>query len=43
MYGEIMQEQRATGGPETEKLGGVWRKVTEVAERELETAQGAST
>ena len=35
MYGELMQEQRDARGPESEKLGGIWRKVTEAAEREL--------
>jgi chromosomal replication initiator protein len=35
MYGEIMQEQREARGAEFDKLGGIWRKVTEAAEREL--------
>ena len=39
MYGEIMRDQREpTGrdsGPESDRLRGVWRKVTEAAEREL--------
>ncbi len=35
MYGEIMQDQREVGSAESDKLGGIWRKATEAAEREL--------
>ncbi len=35
MYGEIMREHREAVSPEADKLGGIWRKVTEAAEREL--------
>ena len=35
MYGDIMHDQRAAKGPESDELGGIWRKVTEAAEREL--------
>ncbi len=35
MYGEIMHEHRGAKGSESDNLGGIWRKVTEAAEREL--------
>jgi chromosomal replication initiator protein len=35
MYGEIMHDQREGQGPDSDKLGGIWRKVTDAAEREL--------
>ncbi len=35
MYGEIMRDHRDGSGSESDRLRGIWRKVTEAAEREL--------